>query len=50
LRHFATSQKVAVSIPGDVTGFFNWPNPSSLTVALGSTRPLTEEYQVLSWK
>jgi hypothetical protein len=23
LRHFATSQKVAVSIPGDVTGFFN---------------------------
>jgi hypothetical protein len=22
--------------------FFNWPNPSSRTVALGSTQPLTE--------
>jgi hypothetical protein len=26
----------------DVTGFFNWPNPSSRTMALGSTQPLTE--------
>jgi hypothetical protein len=26
----------------DVIGFFNWPNPSSHTVALGSTQPLTE--------
>jgi hypothetical protein len=26
----------------DVTGVFNWPNPSSRTMALGSTRPLTE--------
>jgi hypothetical protein len=25
-----------------VTGFFNRPNPSSRTVSLGSTRPLTE--------
>jgi hypothetical protein len=25
-----------------VLGFFNWPNPSSRTMALGSTRPLTE--------
>jgi hypothetical protein len=34
LRHYATSWKVA--------GFFNWPNPSSRTMALGSTQPLTE--------
>jgi hypothetical protein len=35
LSHYATSRKVAVSIH---TGFFNWPNTSSL----GSTQPLTE--------
>jgi hypothetical protein len=29
------------SIP-DITGFFNSPNPSSRTMALGSTQPLTE--------
>jgi hypothetical protein len=38
----ATSRKVAGSIPDEVIGFFNWPNPSSLTMALGSTQPLTE--------
>jgi hypothetical protein len=27
-------------IPDDVIGFFNLPNPSSHTVALGSTQPL----------
>jgi hypothetical protein len=42
LRHYATSQKVAVLIPDEVIGFFNWPNNSSHTVALGSTQPLTE--------
>jgi hypothetical protein len=26
----------------EVTGFFNWPNPSSSTMALGSTQSLTE--------
>jgi hypothetical protein len=31
-----------IRIPGEVIGFFNWPNPSSRTVALGSTQPLTE--------
>jgi hypothetical protein len=31
-----------VSIPNKVTGFFNLPNPSSLTIALGSTQSLTE--------
>jgi hypothetical protein len=25
-----------------VTGFFNWPNPSSRTLAMGFTQPLTE--------
>jgi hypothetical protein len=40
--HYATSRKVAVSIPDEVIGFFNWPNPSSRTMALGSTQPLTE--------
>jgi hypothetical protein len=32
---------VAGSIP-NVTGFFNSPNPSSRTMALGSNQPLTE--------
>jgi hypothetical protein len=36
------NQKVAGSIPDEVTGFFNWRNPSSRTLALGSTQPLTE--------
>jgi hypothetical protein len=30
------------SIPDEVIGIFNWPNPSSSTMALGSTQPLTE--------
>jgi hypothetical protein len=38
----ATSRKVAGSIPDEVIGFFNWPNPSSRIMALGSTQPLTE--------
>jgi hypothetical protein len=42
LWHYAKSQKVAGSIPDEVTGFFNWPNPSSCSMALGSTQPLTE--------
>jgi hypothetical protein len=29
-------------IPNEVIGFFNWPNPSSLTMALGFTQLLTE--------
>jgi hypothetical protein len=43
LRHYATSRKVAGLIPDDVIGFFNWPNPSSRTMALGSTQPVTEK-------
>jgi hypothetical protein len=42
LRHYATSRKFAGSIPDEVTGFFDLPNPSSRTIALGSTQPLTE--------
>jgi hypothetical protein len=37
-----TCRKVAGSIPDKGTGFFNWSNPSSCTMTLGSTQPLTE--------
>jgi hypothetical protein len=40
--HYATIRKVAGSIPDEVTGFFNCPNSSSRTMALGSTQPLTD--------
>jgi hypothetical protein len=39
--HYATSRKVAGSNP-DAVDFFNWLNPSSRTMALGSTQSLTE--------
>ena len=42
LRHCATSQKVAGSIPDGVIGIFHWHNPSGRNMALGSTQPLTE--------
>jgi aspartate carbamoyltransferase regulatory subunit len=42
LRHYATSRKIVGSIPDEVIGFFNWPNPSCRTMALVSTQPLTE--------
>jgi hypothetical protein len=42
LRHYAPSRKVAVSIPDKAVEFFNSPNPTSRTMALGSTKPLTE--------
>jgi hypothetical protein len=41
-RHYATSRKVAYSIPDEVIGFLNSPNPSNRTTALGSTQPRTE--------
>jgi hypothetical protein len=31
----------AGSVPNEIIGFYNWPNPSSCTVALGSTQPVT---------
>jgi hypothetical protein len=41
LRHYVTSRKVVGSIPDEVIGFFNCSNPSSRTMDLGSTKPLT---------
>jgi hypothetical protein len=35
LRHYTTSRKVPGSNSDVVIGFFNWPNPSSRTMALG---------------
>jgi hypothetical protein len=35
-------RKVAASIPYEVIGFFNSANPSSRTIALNLTQPLTE--------
>jgi hypothetical protein len=40
--HYATSRKIACSIPDEIIEFFNWPNPSSRTMAVESTQPLTE--------
>jgi hypothetical protein len=42
LRHYATSQKVAGSIPDGVIGIFHKHIPSGRTLALGSTQPLKE--------
>jgi len=42
MRFWVTSQKVAGSIPHDVTGIFYWLNPSGCNMTLGSTQPLTE--------
>ena len=42
LRHCATGQRVACSILDGVIGIFHWHNPSSCTMALGLTQPLTE--------
>jgi hypothetical protein len=38
----STCQKVAGSIPNSVIGIFHWHNPSSHTMALGSTQRLTD--------
>jgi hypothetical protein len=46
LGHYATNRKIAGSIPDEVVVFllffFNLPDPSSRTMALGFTQPLTE--------
>jgi hypothetical protein len=36
------SRKVTDSVPDEVIGFLNRPNPPSPTMALESTQPLTE--------
>jgi hypothetical protein len=41
-RHYGTGRKVAGSVSDEFIGFFSWPNPSSRTMVLGSTQPLTE--------
>jgi hypothetical protein len=40
--NYATGRKVAGSIPDEIIGFFNLRIPSSRTIALWSTQPLTE--------
>jgi hypothetical protein len=40
--HYATCRKVAGSITDEIIGFFKLPNPSSRTMVLESTQPLTE--------
>jgi hypothetical protein len=42
LRHCTALLKVAGSIPDYVIGISHQHNPSGLTMALGSTQPLTE--------
>jgi hypothetical protein len=42
LGHYATCRKAASSNPDEVNGFLNWSKPSSRTMALRSTQPLTE--------
>jgi hypothetical protein len=42
LRHYATSWKVAGWNLDEMASFFSLPNPSSHTMALGLTQPLTE--------
>jgi hypothetical protein len=42
LGYYATSRKVAGSIPNNAIGMFNLPNISSRTMDLGWTQPLTE--------
>jgi hypothetical protein len=41
LRHYSIRRKVMGSSPDEVD-FFNLPNSSSCTMALGSTKPATE--------
>jgi hypothetical protein len=45
LRHYATSPNVIGSIPDELIGFFNSPNPSSSTVARGDSASNRNEYQ-----
>jgi hypothetical protein len=42
LRFCATSGRVEGPNPDEVIKFFNWINPSSRTMYLGSTQRLTE--------
>jgi len=49
-RHFATSRKLAGSIPDGVIEIFHWHNPTGRTMALGLAQPLTEmSTRNISW-
>jgi hypothetical protein len=48
MRHYATSRKVAGSIPVEVIGFFNWSNPSNYGPGVDSASN-RNEYQESSW-
>jgi len=51
LSHFATSWKVAGSIPDGDIGISHLPNPSGRIITLGSTQSLTEmSTWIISWK
>jgi len=51
LRHCATSQKVAGSIPDGVIGIFLKHNPSGRNMVLELTQPLTElSTRYISWE
>ena len=50
LRYYATNRQVAGSIPDGVIGIFQSHNLPGLTMALGSTQPLTEmSTRCISW-
>jgi hypothetical protein len=50
LNHYPTSRKVAVSIPNEVTGSFDWPNPSNRTIGPGVDSAFNRnEDQESSW-
>jgi hypothetical protein len=50
LSHCTTSREVAGSILNGVTGICYWHNPCGLTMALGSTQPVTEmSTRNISW-
>ena len=50
-KQYATSRKVAGSMPDVVMGIFHWHNPTGLTMVLGSIQPLTEmSTRNISWE
>jgi hypothetical protein len=50
-RELRYVSSVAGSISDEAIGFFNWPNPSSRTMAPGSTQHINRnDYQECSWK
>jgi hypothetical protein len=42
LRHYATSRNVVGLFSDEVIGFFIWHSPSSRSMALDSSQPVTE--------